>query len=162
MYLQGIRKTNITFKEAAGIFYEDRFIPLIEAILNLIASLALIKVFGLAGVFMGTILSEMIWILYSYPKYLYKSVLKGTYLEYIWIFLKYTILSLVIVVFTMYVSTFIKTENLYLQVVYNSILCCLIPNILYFIVVRKFQEFNFYDEKIKRFLNSKILKSENK
>lgn len=162
MYLQGIRKTNITFKEAAGIFYEDRFIPLIEAILNLVASLVLIKFFGLAGVFMGTILSEMIWILYSYPKYLYKSVLNGTYLEYILIFLKYTVLSFIIVLFTMYLSTFIKTENLYLQVIDNSLLCCLIPNILYFIVVRKFPEFKFYDEKIKSFINKKILKSENK
>ena len=38
------------FKEAACIFYEDRFIPLIEAIVNIITSIFLAKFMGLAGV----------------------------------------------------------------------------------------------------------------
>ena len=160
MYIQGIRKTNITFKEAAGIFYEDRFVPLIEAIFNLVLSLILINVFGLAGVFMGTVLSVMIWILYSYPKYVYKLVLKGTYLEYIIIFLKYTILSFLIGLITIYLSSLIRVDNLYLQLLYNLVLCCSIPNILYFLVVKKFPEFKFYDDKIKKFLSDKIVKYE--
>ena len=48
------------FQDAAGIFYENRFVPLAESALNLISSLILLHVFGLAGVFMGTIISGII------------------------------------------------------------------------------------------------------
>ena len=48
-YLDGMRASVNTFKEAAGIFHEDRRIPLIEALLNLVASVVLAGVIGTAG-----------------------------------------------------------------------------------------------------------------
>lgn len=156
MYIQGLKKTNTTFKDAAGIFYEDRFVPIIEAIINIVASLILLKIFGLAGVFMGTIVSTMVLFLYSFPKYVYVLLLKGTYLEYIKLYLKYIVISVVIGIITAYLSSFIIIENTYLNLLCNGILCLIVPNILYFIVVRKFPEFEFYNDKLKKILDSKV------
>ncbi len=41
MYLQGTRIVYSIFKEAAGILYEDRFVPLIESMINIGASVFL-------------------------------------------------------------------------------------------------------------------------
>ena len=59
-YVQGMRKTPNTFKEAAGIFHEDRFIPIVESAVNIIASILFLKLWGLVGVFMGTVISSLV------------------------------------------------------------------------------------------------------
>ena len=35
-----MRTSYSVFKEAAGIFYEDRFVPIIESIINIVASVS--------------------------------------------------------------------------------------------------------------------------
>lgn len=45
-YMEGMRASVNTFKEAAGIFHEDRRIPLVEAGLNLTVSIVLAEAYG--------------------------------------------------------------------------------------------------------------------
>ena len=71
-----------TFKEAAGIYHEDRFIPLIESVLNIVASIVLLRFFGIAGVFMGTIVSGLALWCYSYPRFIYKKLFGRSYFTY--------------------------------------------------------------------------------
>ena len=42
-YQKNMRNTYLTFKTTAGIFYEDRFVPIIESVLNIIISIFLVK-----------------------------------------------------------------------------------------------------------------------
>ena len=78
-----MRNSYGNFKEAAGIFYEDRFVPLIEAVLNILISIICCKIWGLAGVFMGTIASGLVLWCYSYPKYVYKKqTIKATFTNF--------------------------------------------------------------------------------
>lgn len=149
LYIQGMRNTTNTFKEAAGIFYEDRFVPLIESAINIIASLILVQFFGLAGVFIGTITSTMILFLYSYPKYVYKLVLEGKYSEYFKLHIKHSLITLVICFITGYIASFITVSNVWLQLIFNGILCLIVPNILYLLFAIKMPEFSFYKEKLR-------------
>ena len=71
-----------TFKEAAGIYHEDRFVPLIESVLNIVASIVLLQFFGIAGVFMGTVVSGLALWCYSYPRFVYKGLFKRSYWQY--------------------------------------------------------------------------------
>lgn len=81
-YLEGMRASVTTFKEAAGIFHEDRRIPIIEALVNLTVSIALAKWLGIAGVFLGTIISTAVVYFYSYPKYVCRPLFGMTYWQY--------------------------------------------------------------------------------
>lgn len=155
LYVQGMRNTSNTFKEAAGIFYEDRFVPLIESIVNIAMSLILVQILGLGGVFIGTIASTMVLLLYSYPKYVYKLVLGGTYLEYFKLHIKHGLVTLIICLFTAYLSNFIIIPNIWLQLILNGILCLLVPNTLYFLFAMKMPEFDFYKQKLKTILKLK-------
>ena len=60
------------FKESSGLFVRGKYRPLATAILNLVISLALVRVIGLAGVFLGSVCSRLfttwwydVWLVYS-------------------------------------------------------------------------------------------------
>ena len=152
LYIQGMRYASSVFKEAAGIFYEDRFIPLIESFINLVASLILVRVFGLAGVFLGTIISTSILFLYSYPKFVYKNVLHGEYKEYFKLHIFHFGVSFVICIITVCISNLINVTNPWLKLVLNGILCLVVPNILYFLIALRMQEFEIYKNKFRIFI----------
>ena len=59
-YMLGHRTTINTVKSAAGIWAPDKYLPLIQAIVNLGLSIALVQVMGVAGVFLGTVAQGLI------------------------------------------------------------------------------------------------------
>lgn len=59
-YMIGHRVCLNNFKTVAGIFEKDKYVPIIQAVVNLAASIALVKMIGLPGVFIGTILQGAI------------------------------------------------------------------------------------------------------
>lgn len=56
-YIGGIRRTPQLFNMAFGLYDKYKFFPLIEAALNIIISIVLVKFIGLIGVILGTIVS---------------------------------------------------------------------------------------------------------
>ncbi|MCR5702190.1 MAG: oligosaccharide flippase family protein [Lachnospiraceae bacterium] len=69
-------RTMLNFKDASGIWKEDRFRPLITAITNLILNLILVNYIGLYGVLLSTIISFGIiafpWLVINIDKYLFE------------------------------------------------------------------------------------------
>ena len=59
-YMMGMRIPVNILKQAAGIYYEDRFIALLHGLLNLVLSIPLAIMIGLNGVFLGTVLSGLV------------------------------------------------------------------------------------------------------
>ena len=59
-FFKGERVVLSNFKTAAGVFEEDKYLSLIQGIVNLVVSIALVYQIGLAGVFIGTVVSGLI------------------------------------------------------------------------------------------------------
>lgn len=71
-YFKGERIVLSNFKTAAGVFEQDKYLTLIQGIVNLIISIWLVLEIGLAGVYIGTIISG--WIAnVSKPIIIYKA-----------------------------------------------------------------------------------------
>lgn len=145
-YFQGMRKTCNTFKEAAGIFYEDRYVAVLESIVNIVASIILIKLFGLIGVFIGTIISTFILFFYGYPKFVYKPLFEGTYLQYVKDYIPYIMGTILSVSITYFVISHIHISNSILQIVINIILVGIIPNMIHLLLFYKTEQFKYYKE----------------
>lgn len=149
-YMTMMRYSYMTFKEAGGIFYEDRFVPLIESILNIVFSCLLVNVFGLSGVFMGTIISGLALWCYSYPKYVYKNLFDRQYKDYIKETIGYIFLFILIAGFSYFISFFFIVQSNVLQVIVNIFISILIPNLLILLMFYKTEQFNYFKNLILR------------
>lgn len=59
-YMKAHRTVLNNFKAAAGIFEADKYITILQGIANLVISILLVKLIGLEGIFLGTIISGLI------------------------------------------------------------------------------------------------------
>lgn len=142
-YFQTMRKTLNSFKEAGGVFYVDRYSALCEAIINIVASIVCVYLFGMAGVFLGTIISSMYIFIYAYPKYTYTPLFEKSRKEYIMENLKYLIIFIIIGMMTVLISKIVSFNNYWYQMIYNIIDCLLVPNILMMLIYRKTEEYMY-------------------
>lgn len=155
-YLQGVRKNINAFKTAAGIFYEDRFMPIIESIVNLVFSIILVKIIGFPGVFIGTILSNLVLHCYGYPKYVYKVIFKRKKIEYMKRLLYYFVITVIsggITAFLTYQTNAIS--NNFIQIILNLIICIIVPNLIYIIIFHKKEEYKYFKKMILSFFKIK-------
>ena len=153
-YQKMMRSTYSTFKESAGIFIEDKYVPIVESLLNIVFSIILLKIFGLAGVFMGTIISGLALWCYSYPKYVYKKLFNRSYMDYTKETLGYIMLFILLALLTYSISTLFIVPNPYLQVLVNAIIAVTIPNVSLFILFRKTENFKYFIELFNKFFKN--------
>lgn len=68
-YIQFLRMSITLFKTASGGFYNDRYRPFVEGIVNIILSIILVNFVGTVGVLIATIASKLL-VTYSYEPYI--------------------------------------------------------------------------------------------
>lgn len=137
------------FKEAAGIFYEDRFVPIIESLLNIVLSIIFVKKFGLMGVFMGTIASGLVLWCYSYPKYVYNKLFGRKISDYIKETIYYFIIFILIAGFTYSLAILISFDNVYLQFISNVLIALIVPNVIMLLLFSKDENFKYFINMLK-------------
>ncbi len=70
--VNGMRRITLTFREAQGLYWHDRYKPIFEAAINLAVSIVLAIKIGLPGVFVGTLASLLATSFWVEPYVLYK------------------------------------------------------------------------------------------
>lgn len=85
-FFTGTRVANGIIKTAAGINEADKFVPLVQSVINLVVSIVGAIYFGLNGIIVGTIMSSLapnIYRPYVVYKYVFKESIKSYYIMYI-------------------------------------------------------------------------------
>lgn len=142
-YLSGMRSSIITFKTKAGIFSEDKYVPLIEAAINLGSSIILVKYFGLAGIFMGTTISTITIPLWTQSKLVYNKVFNRSVLIYFKKYINYIILTIITGILTTTLCSVIVTWSSFSALVVKGIVCVVVINTIYLLVFYKSDEFKY-------------------
>lgn len=75
-YLQWMQTSALLFRDAEGLYWNNRFKVIAEAIINLVASIVLAKRFGIAGVLGGTIISTVLVSAWVEPMIVFKDGMK--------------------------------------------------------------------------------------
>lgn len=148
-FIVSSRSTYGAFKEAAGIFYEDRFVPIIESLLNIVLSIIFVKKFGLMGVFMGTIGSGLVLWCYSYPKYVYNKLFGRKISDYMKETIYYFIIFILIAGFTYSLAILISFDNVYLQFISNVLIALIVPNVIMLLLFLKDENFKYFINMLK-------------
>ena len=144
-FFTGIRVASTTVRNAAGLYNEDKWIPLGQSIINIIFSVILAKYIGLNGVIIGTIISSIL------PNYyrifiLYKNIFKEKYTRYLFNnYIPYIIFFVAIMLITYYIGNAIQISG-----ILGFIVVGLIISIIYvlslFIVFSKYKEMKYIKE----------------
>lgn len=126
LYLYCISLPIIAMKNSAGIYYIDRYIPIIQAIINLTVSIVLGIYFGLIGILLGTAISSIFTVNSLKPIVIYKHVFKSNSLSYF----KSLILQVILVLSSGYLTYFLL-EYIKLSSVLALIISGLVSVVLY-------------------------------
>lgn len=141
-YFTGMRVGLTNVKTAAGIFEQDKWVPICQAIANIAFSIVLVQHMGLAGVYLGTLISSLIpnisrpYIVY---KYLFQKSCVPYLLEYVKRFLEIILCAALI----MLIEYLLPEMNIYLNFVILVLCCIFIPFIFIFLIYRNSDEFNY-------------------
>ncbi|MDH4423927.1 hypothetical protein QEZ44_21410 [Bacillus cereus] len=142
-YITGLRVSIMTFKAKGGIFVQDKYMPLIEAAINLGASLVLVKYIGLAGIFLGTTISTLSTVFWNVPRLVYKHIFNMSVWSYFKKYIFYAILTLITCFITTNICNVLVISSGFMSLVAKGIICLIVPNIIYFFVFYKKEEFQY-------------------
>ncbi|MEY8480772.1 polysaccharide biosynthesis protein [Lachnospiraceae bacterium 48-21] len=130
-----------TYKDAAGIWHEDRFRPLITAFMNLVMNLVMVQFWGIYGVILSTVLSMLFvgmpWLLYNLFTVLFDIRDLPPYLKRLGFYVVVTSFTCFV---TVVVCSFIHMKGWHLLIA-RGLVCCVLPNLLYLVFYWKLPEF---------------------
>ncbi|NIK76086.1 O-antigen/teichoic acid export membrane protein [Paenibacillus castaneae] len=141
-YERGMRNSLTAVKSTAGIFHEDRFAPMFQAALNLGISLVLVHYMGIAGIFIGTLLSALLVPFWYTPMLVYKKVFEQPVGFYYKKYLYYTFIGLAAFFFSK-VAISLITSTTIIGLLIKGVICVLVVNICYTAVFFKTDEFKY-------------------
>lgn len=141
LYIQLMRGSVEKFNEGGGNYYQDRFAPVFECIIKLSASIALVKLLGLSGVFLGTLISNLSVVFWVKPKITYKYIFKTKLVKYFGMYFKYLAIGIVPFIICYFVSSRLVIGNGSFAFVITCILNLMIINIFYLIIFWRNKEF---------------------
>lgn len=142
-YLNGMRQTCQMFSDALGLYWENRYKPIFEAMTNLVLSLILVRYMGIIGVFLGTTCSIVFVCLWAEPYIIFKHALHISLTKYFKAYAGYLIIAALAGAATYIIAQFIVWNNFTGFLIKGGI-CLLIPNFIFFLVFRKTECFQFF------------------
>lgn len=140
-YVYELNQLLNTYKDAGGIWHEDRFRPLVTAIVNLAMNLFMVQFCGLYGIILSTVLSMLLvgmpWLFHN----LFTTMFKKEYMKkYLYSIVFYVSISIIGCIITFFICSFIN-YGLWITLITRCLICITIPNFLFFIFYRKRSEF---------------------
>lgn len=142
-YVYQIRKIPVTYKDAAGIWWEDRFRPYVSMIVNLVLNIVLAQIIGVSGIILSTVISLLIsipWENYTVFKYIFHRSSREYYKKMAYYAL--TILLAGIVTFVLCSPW----GNGFPALLIRACICLIVPNLL--IILGTFKGKEFQDSKV--------------
>ena len=147
-YINMSRRIVVVYRDAAGIWEKDRFVPLISGVVNVVLNIILIQVIGINGVVISTMIAFMVVEIPWQLRALYLSYFQGYHVgEYIKIQMWFAVVTVFVGAITYNVVSFVQATGMK-ELIVNSAICIVLPNIFYVIVCGR--QFRFILNYLKR------------
>lgn len=145
----GISSIIGVFRDSFGLYWQGKLKPLFELLVNLVFSIILAYKYGVFGVLIGTLLSNLLINLWWEIKIIYNIVFKRKLTDYFILLSKYLISMVFIACLSLLIISKINISNLYLSIVFRLFIVVLLTEICYFIFYGKKEEYKYQFELIK-------------
>ncbi|MBO5714597.1 MAG: hypothetical protein J6R83_04160, partial [Clostridia bacterium] len=159
-YFLGMRQNIVVYKNAYGLYWESRFVPLITAILNLTLSIVFGLAIGLVGIFLATIISHIIASIIIETQILFKHGIKHSVKNYYFKFIVYAILLVLEFILCYFVLSFVSIANVYLAILVKGVIIVAIIALSYVAIFSKTSGFRFIVDTTKKIFQKRLNKNQ--
>ena len=139
-----VRQFNALFnlyKDASGMWHEDRLRPLVAALTNLVLNLILVQFIGIYGILLSTVLAilcvGMPWLMHNLFTVIFE---KNHMWSYITRLAKYFFIIFVSCVVTYFICSRFNMSPVP-AILVRGVICLIVPNLIYFLAFRRTKEF---------------------
>lgn len=137
-YIRQINSLLNLYKDAAGMWHEDRFRPLVSAIVNLLCNLILVRFIGIYGILLSTVIAVVCvgepWLINN----LFSVVFERKYRNgYVLEALKYAFEWVILCVLMTVIGNYIVFESYIITIAVRLVVCIILPNFIWTIRYRK-------------------------
>lgn len=133
-YMLGMRQPVLTERDALGIFWHDRYKPLFESVINLVASIPLALYFGIVGVLLGTLISTITTSFWVEPYVLYKYGFHKNCLSYFGQYFIYTVTTVAAGAVCFCLASYVHFSTPIINFAVKMLICATVPNILFLLI----------------------------
>lgn len=158
LFIEIIRYIMHSYINCNGLFIKDKIRPLIEALINLVVSIILVQKIGLAGVFIGTIISKLLTCTWREPYLVFKNVFKvrlRNYWKMLFSFLFVSIITGKLIKKVTLMPIFVYKTTLFTWLI-EAVIYSIIINLVLVLVFGRTKEFKFFKSKITKITNKLI------
>ncbi|MCI9572232.1 MAG: polysaccharide biosynthesis protein [Lachnospiraceae bacterium] len=141
-YMMGNRIAVNNMKVAGGVFQQDKFVAVLQAGINLVSSILLVRLVGLPGVYMGTILQGLLSTVVK-PVIVYKAMFNRKATEYFLSGMKYIIAVFMAGLICLWVDCSYFQAVTQWSFLVEIILISGIINIIFLVLFAKTKEFQY-------------------
>ncbi len=150
-YILGVRQAIMITRNAGGLYTQDRIVAVIKPIINLVFSIFLVQFMGITGVFVGTLISQLVADVILFPYYLYKNIFgDGICRYYLNYFKNAFIVSAITLLCLVITKPIFGVVTGIIAFLINGIICVLVYNIVFVIINFKRKEFIYFKNLLKR------------
>lgn len=139
-YFEHVRKVVLIYKDAAGMWWADKWKPLVGCMVNLVLNIVLVKSIGVAGVMISTIISYALIEIPWETHVLYKKYFKQNEITYFLEMLITTITMLLAGGITYCICQLFSVNHV-LAIIIKLCICAIVPNALFALMNLKNKEF---------------------
>lgn len=153
-YVYQIQRTTFVFKDASGMWYEDRYRPYISMVINLVSNIVLVNIIGVYGVIISTIIAFLISL--PWGNYLiFKLLFKRASLKNLFKMILDFIITFIIGAITYLICTIFSASIIGLVI--RLIVCMIFPNVIYIIIYHKSEQFIYLRNLIIKIIKRKTV-----
>lgn len=156
-YIQTNMRAIDMFRSATGLFYNDRYVPVAQCIINIVVSIIFVQKMGIAGIFLGTSVAMLTTVFWVQPLLVYKKVFERPVILYFAQYFLYTFIWVVAGLATsvvIHLRDFTGATNL----IYTTLCCLIVPNTIYFLLMAKTKGFLQFKKKVLSIISTGRLK----
>lgn len=147
MYISSMRSPVMVFRDTTGTFWNDRYKPVVESIVNLAVSIPLTYALGIAGVRLGTIISTLLVSFWIEAYVLFHSYFKEGIGKYLLKQAGFAALTVIYIVMVSFLGNFIH-GNIWIRLLVKAVLCAVVPNVINICLFYRSDSFCFLKRKV--------------
>ncbi len=141
-YFKGERIVLTNYKTAAGVFEQDKYLPLVQGAVNLVISIVLVQKIGLVGIYIGTIVSGLIANI-TRPFIIYKVCFDESVAGYFKDSLKYVAVNAAVLALLIFMrDAMMPSVTIFMFIVMVGVIT-VVYNVIFILIFGRCEEFGY-------------------